>query len=149
MFSFISSFIFLQNIYIKRGDARTRRDRVQQRVNAWRQQLPFLVDAYLFWNSGESDSRTFSLPLPNSSWKIKVLDFYREHAHSMVLEFIGSHLSRQNLRLKNFPMLPMRNTLMKRLPVTDSSAPLLTSLLLHSHLNSSKSIVNYIVSVHG
>lgn len=79
-FSFVF-LIFLQNLYRKRGDPRTRMDRVQQRVNAWRQQLPLLVEAYLLWNSTKSDPRTSStLPHPNSNWKIKVLDFYREHA---------------------------------------------------------------------
>ena len=74
--------IFLHNIYRKRGDTRTRADRVQQHVNAWRQQLPLLVEAYLQWNSTKSDPRTSSMfPLPNSTWKIKVLDFYCEHAH--------------------------------------------------------------------
>lgn len=147
-FILLLSFLFFYNIYRKRGDPRSRTDRVQQRVNAWRQQLPHLVEAYLLWNSTKSDPRTSSFPLPNSTWKINILDFYREHAQ-MILEFTGLHLSLQNLRFKNFHMLPMRNTLMKHLPVTDLSAPLLTSLLLHSHLNFSKSIVNYIVSVHG
>jgi hypothetical protein len=64
-----------------RGDARTRTDRVQQRVDAWRQQLPLLVEAYLSWNFPKSDSRT-SPPSPNLSWQIKVFDFSREHSHS-------------------------------------------------------------------
>jgi hypothetical protein len=78
-------FLFLLHFYIifyrKRGDPRSRADRVQQRVDAWRQQLPLLVDAYLSWNSTKSEPR-LSTPFPESSWKIRVLDFYREHAQS-------------------------------------------------------------------
>jgi hypothetical protein len=79
LFLFLFFFLFYNISYRKRGDPRTRTDRVQQRVDAWRQQLPLLVDAYLSWNCTKPESRT-SAPFP--SWKIKVLDFYREHPPS-------------------------------------------------------------------
>ena len=87
--SFYFTFIFLKHFYRKRGDPRTRKDRIQQRINAWRQQLPLLVNAYLAWNCATSSSIQLppngltpdldtSPPLQSSSWKIKVLDFYGE-----------------------------------------------------------------------
>jgi hypothetical protein len=78
---FLLLLLFYIISYRKRGDLRTRTDRVQQRIDAWRQQLPLLVDAYLSWNCTKSEPRV-SAPFPESSWKIRVLDFYREHAQS-------------------------------------------------------------------
>lgn len=84
--------IFFKSVYRKRGNLCTQRDQIQQHINAWRQQLPFLVNAYLAWNSTMSvmqsppigsspDDLDMSPPLQNSSWEIKVLDFYGELYH--------------------------------------------------------------------
>ena len=77
--SLLLFYIFIY--YRKRGDPCTQMDRVQQHVDAWRQQLPLLVDAYLSWNCSKSEP---CIPTPSSelSWKIRVLDFYCEHVQS-------------------------------------------------------------------
>ena len=36
----------------RRHDYRTRSDRVQIRLNSWREQMDYLVDAYLHWAAG-------------------------------------------------------------------------------------------------
>ena len=74
----------------KRGDTRTQKDRIQARLDSWRQQLPYLVDAFLSW---KSRPQTSGLPTNNTvhqdhtmdesqispeaelSWQIRVLDF--------------------------------------------------------------------------
>ena len=35
----------------KRVDSRTRKDRIQQRVNAWQRQIPYLAEQYLKWKA--------------------------------------------------------------------------------------------------
>jgi hypothetical protein len=68
----------------KRGDPRRRKNRIQEHINAWRRQLPWLVDAYLAWrneSSGRptldpSDSNVEDSAAMDSSWAITVLDFY-------------------------------------------------------------------------
>lgn len=72
---------------------RTRKDRIQARLDSWRQQLPCLVDAYLSW---QNRCQASGLPTNNAvhhdhtmdesqispeaelSWQIRVLDFDRE-----------------------------------------------------------------------
>ena len=77
----------------KRGDMRTRKDRIQARLDSWHQQLPCLVDTYLSW---KNRCQTSGLPTNNTvhhdqamdesqispeaelSWQIRVLDFDRK-----------------------------------------------------------------------
>ena len=73
---------------------RTRKNRIQARLDSWRLQLPSLVDAYLVWRNGSQVSS--SVPPTNYTdhdhamgeshispeaelpWQIRVLDFDRE-----------------------------------------------------------------------
>lgn len=52
----------------KFGDYRTRHDRIHRQVQAWRTQLPVLVDAYLAWKHG-------SLPCDRTTaeWNLQTL----------------------------------------------------------------------------
>lgn len=51
-------------------DLRTRKDRIQQRVDAWQSQIPHLADQYLKWKEGG---------LPNESkgavWTMDTISF--------------------------------------------------------------------------
>lgn len=73
----------------RREDHRTRRDRIQRRVDAFNQQMPALVDAYLIWslNRAKEGVKSFfevhrhSDPPsdPNSgTWNVRVVDTYCE-----------------------------------------------------------------------
>lgn len=62
----------------KRADLRTRKDRVQVRTDAWQQQIPRLIKAYLAWNhSGPPDS-TATAVNEQGGWEITVVDFFRK-----------------------------------------------------------------------
>ncbi|KIK33852.1 hypothetical protein CY34DRAFT_26971 [Suillus luteus UH-Slu-Lm8-n1] len=76
----------------RREDHRTRRDRIQRCVDAFNQQMPALVDAYLIW----------SLNYPNSgTWNIRVVDTYYAENISLTIEsldrFVASALVRQGI----------------------------------------------------
>ncbi|KIY42820.1 hypothetical protein FISHEDRAFT_54696, partial [Fistulina hepatica ATCC 64428] len=61
----------------KRGaDMRTRRDRVQRRVTAWRDQMPALKQAYLSWKAHGPPSMDDSVEVP---WSMKVYSFRGIH----------------------------------------------------------------------
>ena len=51
----------------KRGDARTRSDRVLRQVESWQAQLPILVDAYLQWRHCGMSNEYLDL---SSSWTL-------------------------------------------------------------------------------
>jgi hypothetical protein len=53
----------------RRSDPRTRRDRTQRQVDAWRKLLPHLVDNYLAWKHHGVPSD----PMDNETWELKVL----------------------------------------------------------------------------
>jgi hypothetical protein len=58
--------LLTNNSLYRRGDLRTRDDRVQKVVNSWRNQLPTLIDAYLSWKdvgSKNSDDVPGAWPL--------------------------------------------------------------------------------------
>ncbi|KAF8236921.1 hypothetical protein L208DRAFT_1249802 [Tricholoma matsutake] len=78
----------------KRGDLCTRKNRIQERINSWRKQLPLLVNAYLAWRkdrtcSSQLDAPSMSAPVDmvdepttNLTWKTVILNFYEYTTHS-------------------------------------------------------------------
>ena len=57
----------------KRVDSRTRKDLIQQRVNAWRLQIPALAEQYLKWKAGQPlDLSEMGI---EASWEIETLTF--------------------------------------------------------------------------
>jgi hypothetical protein len=63
----------------KRGDPRTRNDRIQERINSWRIQMPSLVDAYLAWkhdsrcSPGSENASSAETAMEIASWPIVTL----------------------------------------------------------------------------
>jgi hypothetical protein len=54
----------------KRYDTRTRKDRVQRRVNTWKLQIPQLAIKYLEWKEHGVEQLQFEAP-----WDIEVINF--------------------------------------------------------------------------
>lgn len=69
--------IYLLTGLRKRVDDRNRITRTQQRLNAWREQLPHLADAYLDWNSGRTTD-THSDSDDSMLVEMKVVSFFSE-----------------------------------------------------------------------
>lgn len=61
-----------------RSDLRNRRDRTQERINAWRRRLPGLVNAYTHWKYLRTVDTTPSNPATVNTWEIQVLGFTGE-----------------------------------------------------------------------
>jgi hypothetical protein len=75
--------------YRKRGDPRTCKNCIQECINAWRNQLPWLVSAYLSWKHGnaysdgstpysvgsDADASTKPAFQGDLAWQIVTLDF--------------------------------------------------------------------------
>src|SRR5580693_482697 len=53
-------YLFLSPLIVildrKRSDQRTRKERVQANIDAWRKQIPYLLQAYLTWKSTQRDT---------------------------------------------------------------------------------------------
>ena len=56
----------------KRVDSRTRKDRIQQRINAWQRQIPYLAEQYLKW---KATGQPCDDPSEMASWVIETVSF--------------------------------------------------------------------------
>jgi hypothetical protein len=61
--------------YRKRIDSRTRKDRIQQRINAWQLQIPALAEQYLKWKAMRQPCDDPSEMGIDASWEIKTITF--------------------------------------------------------------------------
>jgi hypothetical protein len=59
----------------KRIDARTRKDRIQQRVNAWQRQIPHLADQYLKWKEAGGRGDRLSEMQMEAAWVMETISF--------------------------------------------------------------------------
>ena len=61
--------------YRKRIDSRTRKDRIQRRINAWQLQIPALAEQYLKWKAMGQPCDDPSEMEIEPSWEIETLTF--------------------------------------------------------------------------
>lgn len=59
----------------KRIDARTRKDRIQQRINAWQCQIPRLAEQYLKWKEAGGRGDASSEMITEPAWEIDTILF--------------------------------------------------------------------------
>ena len=58
----------------KHIDSRTRKDRIQRRVDAWQRQIPHLAKQYLKWKEGGAPEES-----TEAVWKMETISFSGEH----------------------------------------------------------------------
>jgi hypothetical protein len=65
----------LSFVHRKRIDARTRKDRIQQHVNAWQRQIPLLADQFLKWKEAGGRGDGLSEMQMEPAWEMDTISF--------------------------------------------------------------------------